>query len=186
MSFTTPILDTFNRADNSDLGTNWTFLNNSPMQIVSNMAAGGSDRRQEYYNPLGPLGRSEAYVTIAVVNDWSLVGVRVTSTGGCSGYYTQYGGGSLYLTKWDSNAESTLDSDTVTLANGDKIGIRAVGPSLTGWVYQSGSWTQRLSAEDAEFATGFLGLQQGLSTGRLDDFGGGVPPDWIDITVGIT
>ena len=65
---------------------------------------------------------------------------------------------------------------TQEVANGDSIGLRIVGSTLTAWYKASGgSWTQLASRTDSTYAAaGYLALSISDTTGRVDDFGGGV------------
>jgi parallel beta-helix repeat protein len=192
----TTVLDNFNRA-NGVLTSPWVGMNNSQMYINTNAAAAGpaSGRWQSRYEGSGPFTDSESYATLAVLDDWQLVGVRVQQTtagsGLNSGYYAQYGGGTFNITKKVNNVETSLGTMSLTLAAGDKIGIRVIGNTITAYSYQSGTWTLRLTATDSTFTSGYLAMEQGTAnssqTGRLDDFGGGNIANAIQaITIGST
>jgi hypothetical protein len=180
--FLTAVLDDFNRADASTLGANWTNLNGASWRIVSNEVAPGTinGRHQAMWSAGDALTDSEAYITLRTFFDWQLVGVRVSGSGSSNtGYYARYGGSTtLEIVRWISNTETSIGSYTIpALSAGDKIGIRAIGTTISVWYYQSGSWNKAGEVTDSNIASGELGIQQGVSSGnhsgRMDDFGGG-------------
>lgn len=61
------------------------------------------------------------------------------------------------------------------ISDGDSIGLRIVGSTLTAWYKASGgSWTQLAERTDSTYtAAGYIALSISDTTGRVDDFGGG-------------
>lgn len=61
------------------------------------------------------------------------------------------------------------------VSNGDSIGLRIIGSTLTAWYKASaGSWTQLAVRTDTTYsAAGYLAASISTTTGRIDNFGGG-------------
>ena len=124
----------------------------------------------------------EAYATIATygASDTIRIGARVTNGGttGQSGYYAAISSaGAWSILRIDAGTSATLASGvTQTLASGDKVAVRVVGPVVTALHFSGGSWQQVLSYDTSGDATRYTGagnLAIEFRSSTIDDFGGG-------------
>lgn len=177
----TPILDDFNRANNADLGANWTPIFNT-IAVNSNQAVGGSASTNfEYWN-VTQFEDSEVYATIVTVPvstaGFSLavrlkdVGSVATVDGYAAAFVKAAGADTIDIRRITNGSPTVLTSISQEFANGDTIGFRAVGNVLT--VYLNG--TAVLSTTDSTYTVGYLGLTMDTTTARVDNFGGGYAP----------
>lgn len=193
---TTSILDNFNRADASDLGANWTTIGSNSYRVHSsaaqaNQSAGVSPA--DYYNVSTYGADCEAYATIAVLPSTSGSGsafqsilIRFHDLGGGSlnGYElalqgwngTNYTEARLYKV---SNGGTLNSPISITAGAGDKLGVSAIGDTISMYLYSGGSWNLIGTVTNSdEFTTaGYLGFGGffggGSETAAWDDFGGG-------------
>ena len=189
-SFDAPILDNFNRANEEPMSGGWAARSPSAFKVVSNQAALGTPVTSfvaaAYYSTAGTFTDCQAYVTLAVRNNWQSVMGRVQAAasgtaGGC--YACAYNSSNdkidLYTTIGTDGALSVSlgTSGILGLASGDKLGICCVGTTISCWIYKAAAWTSVLTVTNTSYTSGYLGLVQygdvGDVTGRLDDFGGG-------------
>jgi hypothetical protein len=181
---TSPVLDTFNRA-NGALGPNWGSVAGGFVNLVvsANTAVdtSASSYAWNYWKArqFGP--NSEAYATAAslVQTDLIRVCVRLTSPTSTSrsGYCLQESAGSWSIRRIDLGTSVQIGGTaTQPVAVGDRLAIRAVGSTITVWYQPSGgSWTQLLSTTDGTYATaGYAAIETRGSA--LDDFGAGSLP----------
>lgn len=189
----TGILDDFNRANSTTtIGSNWTALESGATKdrgISSNQAYnpdGVPNYSWLYYNvaQFGP--DSECYCTIATWTtnaDNHTLMVRLKDVTQDAYTFDAYmlqagisGTDAIKIYRIDNNVNTQLGA-TVNpmMANGDKIGIRVVGSTITGWLEQGSGWTEQLSRTDSTYAAaGYFGFYTSDdSTWRVDDFGGG-------------
>lgn len=187
---TTPILDTFIRADENPITTNWTtpmFSGEGNMKIVSNQMAPTTNATAcaAYYDlaTFGP--NCEAYVTLATkaadLNHENIY-ARVTGAGGSpSGYRIRHdsisGTDNIFIQRMDSGSATTLGATiTQELASGDAIGIEVIGNVISAYYKPSaGSWTLLGSRTDSTYSgAGHIGLEEGSDLSiRFASFGGG-------------
>lgn len=176
-----PILDDFNRANNADLGSNWTPIFNT-IAVNSNQAVGGSASTNfEYWN-VEQFENSEVYATIISVPvstaGFSLalrlkdVGSVVTVDGYAAAFIKQAGTDTIDIRRITNGSPTVLTSISQEFSANDVIGFRAVGNVLT--VYLNG--TAILSTTDNTYTIGYLGLTMDTTAARVDNFGGGIAP----------
>jgi len=108
--------------------------------------------------------------------------VRASTSGsantGQSGYNAQaFEDGTINLLKLGTTVTQLATTSLGhNLGVGDKIGIQAIGSTITVWYQQSGgSWTQVISTTDSTFSGGLCAIRLRGLVLRLDDFGGGAP-----------
>lgn len=185
----TSILDDFNRANASTLGSNWSILKSyagtGDLGIISNAAYNPEPQFDTYvdmyYNVATYGPDCEVYLTEVTepTADGLVLYLRIQEP---TGSYDGYGLGALANNDWEvrriDNEVSTVLGATATqaIANGDKIGFEAIGDTLKGYIYTGGSWTEVLSRTDAAYGSaGHLGFYATAEvvTWRYDDFGGG-------------
>lgn len=198
--FSSPILDSFNRADEGPQPTGWTAWLSTGLKIVSNQCApnDGTDNGGFWNGPMfGP--DVEAYVTIATLpvdggDTGVLVRGRPTGPGFNGSYYGVHhspaaGTDSVFVEWFDSalGGAVTLATYSQDLSAGDKLGIRCIGSVIEAWVYTSGAWAKLGSVVDTNIAGvgannrfGLYIYGNGGTGARYDDFGGGVlyPLKW--------
>ncbi len=187
---TTGILDAFTRADNADLGTNWTtptLEGDLPMEIVSNQAGysiADNSFRDEYWNAatFGP--DCEVYYTVAtkpLVTTPVYMFLRLQSPGtsGVDGYYCEIinevatDDGGIY--RLDNGAFTQLGASlSQEWTDGDGLGLEAIGSAIKAYRRSSGTWSELASRTDSTYGSaGNIGIGIQGNTPRLDDFGGG-------------
>ena len=83
----------------------------------------------------------------------------------------------ILIERVDNDARTQLGASVAfTWADGDKIGLEAIGSTIKGYIDDGGAgWVEMLSRSDATYGSaGYLGLLTIASANtRYDDFGGG-------------
>lgn len=199
---TTSVLDDFNRADAGTLGANWTNdifgVGSVSFSIASNKASttvGGYEWfSQQTFGP-----DCETYITLGTTLDTFFDGevnidssfnlytrLQTPGSNATDGYFCityPPGAAGGFLVRMDNGVGTTLGAQFTCDGNaGDKIGIEAVGSTLT--VYRkpaAGAWGSLAVRTDGTYSTGYLGIAI-LASGSgiaytLDDFGGGTIGD---------
>ena len=195
----TPVLDNFNRANNTGPpGPSWSAFpdfdtNSSNTLLISGQElTGDPGENADYWNAqtFGP--NSEVYVTVVakptVNNDIVVLGLRYQSPGtpgASSGYQARFineaSGTDQYQILLRTNGASTSTTlASVTgpeLVAGDELLFRAIGTTLELWRNSAGTWTKILSATNGTISGGgYLALIARDNAVRLDNFGGGTLP----------
>jgi len=182
---TTGVIDDFTRANNADLGTNWTVIDSLPgLQLISNAAAAGSAAIcAEFWN-VGNFGAdSEAYVTIATLpgnaGNVDLFVRLTTETGTADGYGVEFaqesGTDQTYAYRMDNLVATQLGASVgANFSAGDKLGLEAIGTTINVYRFTASAWAQILTRTDATYTTaGKIGILADTTAVRLDDYGGG-------------
>jgi hypothetical protein len=176
----TSILDNFNRADSNPLNGSWTnsWYGDGNWKLASNSIVGavgnfvGARYNAATYGP-----DCEVYVSIPTADpsDFRMflrvTGPDATPTGYC--FETSSNVGSISEVNAGSRTQLGVTFGC-TLSNGDKLGFRAIGSSLTAWQYTSGSWSLLATRTDSTHTgAGYLAFEDAYNLQVLDDFGGG-------------
>jgi hypothetical protein len=185
---TTPLLDAFVRADEMPLNqANWQDVNGiavSANQAVYN-PEDGTNYASFYNTVFGP--DCDAYITIATICTTEQSQGRIYARydpDGMTGYaveaeYIDGVNDEIWLMRIDAGIETTLNVYIVSLANGDKVGIRCDDDNISAYYYTSGAWALLGTEIDATYSgTGLTGIRTfnafptpgGIP---LDDFGAG-------------
>jgi hypothetical protein len=182
---TTPILDTFDRANEDPLsgGGNWQDRNNNnQLLIASNQCRGKTAGvlSTNYWaaNSFGP--NQEVYVSVPVIPstaaDYLRFYARLTNPGAASetGYVMQWSNDANGCRIFAETARETFTTIATNAAArtvaGDLLFFELAGSNIT--VYQNG--VSVLTVSDSLFTTGGnLGLGGRGIVYRFDDFGGG-------------
>ena len=186
MSFpATPVLDDFNRANQNPPSSSWTaitLLGN--LAVVSNTCkANAAGNCGNYYNPTTYGPPCEGRITIVTkggTGDQVGVWLRTQQPGSgltIDGYLIVWqvaaGTDQLLIQRVDNGVATTLTTIGQEMNNGDVLGGRAIGSTITAWV----NGVQVGSATDSTYAAaGNLVLSVVNTTFVLDDFGGGTVP----------
>lgn len=181
----TGILDSFNRANNSSLGSNWTenFRDGSDLAIISNQVGnevGGLD--DAYWNPstFGP--DSEVFVTFATLpsgaNDNLALWIRLDPTpiDGYTAFYSyQAATDNIKIYEVTNNAATQLGATiSQDFAAGDKFGLEVIGSTIKVYRDDGTGWAEVASRTDATHsAAGNIAMEIEKTVARFDDFGGG-------------
>jgi hypothetical protein len=179
------VLDNFNRANATPMGGSWSGKIRSAdidASINGNVAhANAAGNASAVWSP-AVAADQEAFATVvtADVSDTLEVWVRLTSAGGAApnGYrilFTDNAAGSdtLALYRVNGGVFTQLGSTfTGTIASGQKIGIDAVGTTISAYSTTAGVWSTRVTATDAAWSSGSLAIIA-TANDSLDDFGGG-------------
>lgn len=191
---TTGILDSFNRADENPVATNWSSQIFDPtfdfngLKLASNALTVGfaGDNASSWYDlsTFGP--DQEAYCTIVQSafngDEWRLV-LRAVNPGvsslTCYDVRYQSFDDQIYMYRWDDwNSPTYMANVGETFAAGDKFGASVVGNTIKAYKYTGGAWAEKLSTIDTTYTTaGYIGLRMGsgdvTTLPIADDFGGG-------------
>lgn len=183
----TSLIDDFNRADESPLASGWTlpvWIGGGNVRVLSNSVTYITGDYGDAAWNTAPANDQEAWITFSTLtatgSPSASVFARLTNINGSTvrGYEVaaDVNAGTIEL-KTMTPSFTTLDSASITLQQGDALGIRAVGTAITGWHKPSGgSWTQILSATDSSETSGRIGFGIYQGTFAVDDFGGGSTP----------
>ena len=184
---TTAVLDDFTRANNADLGTNWTVLSTyGTLNVISNTAGPSTTAaRGEYWN-VGNFGPDcEVYFTISTMvtnngNNFDLMLRVTTESGAWDGYDTEMtwssaGTDQVGIYRADNGVLTQLGASIgQNFATGEKIGLEAIGSTIAVYRFASAAWSQLGTRTDATYNTaGKIAFFCDHSSGRMDDFGGG-------------
>lgn len=181
MPFTTPILDSFNRANEGPPpSASWTNLN-AGLKVVSNVCAANAANSVTYWNvqTYGP--DSECYCTISTkATNTNSIGVYVRlkdvgSVATVDGYalfgFTSAATDTLQIQRVDNGVATTLGANvSQELSNGDTILLRARGSTLE---LERNNLLVTTRSDSTYTVAGNIGAAITDTTGRLDDFGGG-------------
>lgn len=183
---TTPILDSFTRADEGPPpSASWSNTFNG-LKVVSNECAGNAvGQNISFWNASTPGGGCEAYATIrakpANTNGMGIC-ARLKDTGAIGtldGYLitalTAVVADTIRIDRLDNGVATTLGSTiSQEFSVGDKIGIRCVGSNIQAWYFNGTSWSLLGTRVDTTYPdAGRIGLIIQNILGRWDDFGGG-------------
>ena len=180
-----PTVDNFNRADENPVSQAgaWSSTGttgSTRLKVVSNQLASSSSSTSRSHR-VGTMSDLEAYVTIAVKpGSGNPVGItfcnRDFGASTWDGYrlvWTDVSGASndtLAIQKVTNGTATSLQSTTLEYAAGTKLGVRRLGATIEAWVDTGSGWQKALTASDATYPDGTLGLEVKGTTGRLDDF----------------
>jgi len=171
----TPILDTFNRANEGPPpSANWAssgywIASSNNLKVVSNQCVPIFANGESYWSntTFGP--DSEAYCSVTGSTE-SIHCVRLSNPGhGTSdGYFVDWEGGKAFIERMDNGSATLLGAlIAVAFGSGDVLGVSAVGSSIS--AHRNGSSIG--TRTDATYnSAGFVGL---LASAAVDDFGGG-------------
>ena len=134
---------------------------------------------ESYWTPANFGPDLEAYVTISTTAATaSGIAVRIQGEGGAN-TWDGYGvvgasGTGITIQRIDNGTPTTLiNTSLVTIASGDKLGVRCEGSTIQAWKQASGSsdWNLVLTVVDATYGSaGKIGLRVTATAARLDDF----------------
>ena len=177
------LVSSFSGADENPLseGGLWANLDTSknPLKRAGNVATASVNSAQNasyYATDFGP--ELDAYVTLTTIppgGNLVQLRARVQGAGGSAtwdGYAVQYiGGGQVDIYVYtNAVAASSLGSALVDLADGDKLGIRCTGSSISAWTFSGGLWTRRVAVTNATYGSaGKVALYVDSTTSQVDD-----------------
>jgi hypothetical protein len=175
---TTSVIENFTGSNGTaPPNANWTALYNN-IQIQSNQGTGTGTSNIAAWDTstFGP--DCEAYVTITTINGSYYLYVRGTtlSVATVDGYLLLVNGSSWDIQEVLNAVGTSLSTGTQAVANGEGVGLEAIGTALKAYHYTSGAWNQTpiVSTSDGTYAdAGYIMLGCGNTTIRMDDFGGG-------------
>lgn len=197
MPATTPIRDSFNRA-NENPATGWTRITHFSSvnhQVVSNAvkAAAGSSVFDSYFTGLTAGPDCESYVQWTAKGSHQWVTLRVANPGASTdGYYIELidngGGGNddIVIQRFDNSANTPLASGKLTIGSSGELRATIIGTVITAYVDN----VQLLQTTDSTYtAAGFIGcggISNSGNTGPVYDwFGGGTLPTIVEATSAI-
>jgi hypothetical protein len=197
---TTSVLDDFNRSNEGPPpSANWTDLLNG-MEVVSNACKGdnGGDANVSLWDAATYGADCEAYLTITTRGSnlqllYLFARCTTLNIATFDGYDVEYtvvdgvNNDTVIINRIDNGVTTQLGA-TITLefANGDKLGIEAIGSTIKAYRCPSGgSWGDISSGgrSDSSYGSaGYVGLGCYSNTYVLDDFGGGTVVSPYDVT----
>lgn len=181
------ITDTFDRANNTDLGVTWapeTLGNHTNLQIVGNRVRPTSTTLESRETRTDVMPDNQwacidiPTFTSAGTYPWVMVKLRYTAPGTVSGYdfrayKVAYLGATTAIVKKTANIPATLVSNSTTWAAGDQLCAEAVGSTLT--LYKNN--VAVATATDTAFPSGRVGLyawsDNAVANIELDNFTAG-------------
>lgn len=183
---TTGLLDNFNRADvTNSLGSNWSAgldpsVPNSA-GILSGQAYVPSGFKSNWWNfsQYGP--NCEVFATIAAfgttgVNPYIQIGCRIQNPGlsNYTGYFARIYDVDIYSIRRDNGVDNVI-ANIGNIVAGEKLGIEAIGNTITYKKFSGGSWSNMNSMTDTTYpGGGYVGIIFGSGVeARVDDFSGG-------------
>lgn len=182
MTSTTPILDTFNRANEGPPpSASWTNIN-AGLKVVSNLCAANASNSVDYYNvtTYGPNAEVFCEVTTKPTNGQSIgiylrlkdVGSVVTVDGYVLFVFVAAGTDSMLIQRVDNGVATTLGATiSQETTAGDKILLRIIGTTL----FLERNESLNTTRTDSTYtAAGYIGAAITDTTGRIDNFGGGI------------
>jgi hypothetical protein len=196
---TTPLLDDFNRANENPLsdGGNWSgstgFSSFSSAQLVSNAInpVAPSTYSGNYWaaSQFGPDCEVFADVEQSSASDtlYLYCRVPVPTSNTLTGYLLRYFNGVVSVSKSVLGAQTQINSNTITLAAGDSIGLSVRGSIETAYWRKSGVWSSGTPVSDsAVTGSGYIAFavwSSGSLRVEMDNFGGGttIPKDSFSI-----
>lgn len=189
----TQVLDDFNRGDEDPLYQNGQWALNDPrggccvdtLEVNFTQAAVDNAGNNISYRVQNYAADFEVYASIpfkpGVGNAIALVfNVKDEGTGnGWDGYFLtwddQGATDTLRIEKIINNSlpGPDLARTFVEMNPGDKILARRIGSRIEGWVWQLGTWSLKVVANDSTLMGGKIGALMRNTAARFDDFGGG-------------
>lgn len=188
---TTPVLDSFNRANAILTSGNWGLvnINGAGAEIVSNAVTGnsGGGSGWSYWTPTMFRRDSEAFFTLTTkwLTDGQgaalMLNLQTPSVSpDVSGYFlTIYGsaGDIAEIYRIDASVFTKLGATAtgLSIAAGDKFGVCNLGGTLNMYQFTAGAWNQTpiISRSDSTYGDGYIGLEIDSNLIVVDDFGGG-------------
>jgi hypothetical protein len=160
--------DDFNRADSTNLGSNWTELDDDWSIKSNQLAPGISTTGIVLYNR--PLDTTDQYAQITMtVTTGTSMGIFARSDINKSAFYLLRSNGTDWtLFRNIGGSFTSLGSYTANLAVGDVARIECIGTTIKGYV----NGIERISVTDTQITTGnYAGVRSAQSsTARFDNF----------------
>lgn len=187
------LVSDFTGADENPLseGGNWAALNSAgnQMQRISNAAAGTvAGVSRSYWTPANFGPDLEAYISFSTISTGThAIACRIQGEGGSNtwdGYLVQAqpASTSTFINVITNNSGGPVITGVASSvwADGDKLGVRAIGSKIQAWRLPNGSSTWELVAtivDTTYAAAGKVGMSAGSTTVRIDDFYAGLPAE---------
>ncbi len=194
---TTIVLDDFNRLDEDPLSQSGAWAATNVVGSATNRFAVVSQKlRHPRYSPGGVGGASldiayrtqdypgdhEVYATyVGGTTNWGLVfNIQQEGSNAFDGYALSLGFAvdRQVLDFWRATNDTwflVASTEDISVQPGDTLLARRTGATMEAWHRHEGGWTRVLSAVDANYWGGKIGVFVGDGdTTELDDFGGGV------------
>jgi hypothetical protein len=188
---TTAVLDNFNRADISPIGSPWAggVIGVGTCQIITNTLRAGTGTQDCYYN-VSYGTTQEAYLTLPnATNHGDLHNFRLhgclqggIGTAGVDGYSARFQKRTtdvdiLRIERMDNTTAVSLAVTNLEMLNGAKLGLQILNTGVINlWVDVGAGWVQQLTATDPTplDCTGTrIGVGIYNPASHVDDFGGG-------------
>ena len=189
---TTPIIDTFNRAD-SPLDTSLACSDGINSWFEGKINGGVDTNCNIASNRLTSIATGDSFIVasfgpdVEVYSSWPVLptsyifhAVRIqdvnTATWDGYGLLHDIASSQWQLRRYTNGVSTVIATSSVAISAGDKVGLSVIGTTLSGYRYTAGSWNQTpiVTTTDATYAlAGKIGFEFDDTTGRMDDFGGG-------------
>ena len=169
------LVDDFNRANNANLGANWTTITafGNPITVETNKARGSAGNFcAEYWNvsQYGP--DCAIYDTFNIFGGGQFQYLILRSDGNTNQYELVVTTSTWQIYKRDSGGATPLGSSaTQAVSSGDKWGFEVIGSALKGYYFNGSTWNVIVSTNDSTYtAAGFVGIGTESNGSILDDF----------------
>jgi hypothetical protein len=181
---TTSVLDAFNRSNtgpppSGSWSTDQYGFGLPGLRVAGNACVCDGGFAAGWWSAESFPADQEAWVTVSTWVDEVEVHIRLQNPGtsGVDGYILNIlASSNLWrIYRLDNQNTTLLASGAITMSSGDRIGISAVGSTLTAYQdHAGGGWTVLGSTTDATYnAAGYIGLFASSASTVFDDFGGG-------------
>lgn len=187
------LLDDFNRADNTSLGSNWTSMNagltggavNNPRISSNHFASVATNIWSSAFWNVYKVGPDlEAYATLVNVVDYCCIHARVSDDGE-SGYFVRPHppGNQIYIFRSDNGFTTSLTYGSRVWTAGDQVKIQIRGSTIRAYARTPpGDWVLCCTAGDNTYPNaGYVGLS--TYNIPLDDLQAGlydIPAEYLD------
>jgi len=182
-------LDAFNRPNENPLSDAGRWSNGilgsgeRGLKVVSNLLASGKTSTTTAWRSnvqYGPDAQAWARVsTLPGTGNAVRLYVRLQTQGSSAvdGYMLRFsqasGTDQIFLERITNGAITTLATINREVAAGNRLLLRAQGPTLEAWLHNGTTWTRIGRTTDSTYgAAGYIGVGIRGKTGRVDDFGG--------------
>lgn len=176
---TTPVLDTFDRANEGPPMTGWSD-GIAGLKVVSNTAMSSVNGTSlSLYSGLALAGDTEIYCTVTTKPGAGKNVALYRMDGSLNGYaiYVQTGSPDAFLIfRVDALVGTLIGSGSLTLTAGQKIGYQRLGDTHHMWQYDGSAWTHLGFGTDSTYNGTADGLWMLIddNIGAIDDVGGGI------------
>jgi len=185
MPFTTAIIDSFNRANETPIASPWVKFDTdfAFANLASNQLTADVTVNDHWLVHTGTLFNAdqEAYMThVATTNSEGVIlRANNVNTATPTGYMIEIVSNTSWeIATWNGTSYVVIATGAVTHTTGQQIGGRAIGNVIEAWHTVAGVWTLLGSVVNNTYlTTGYIGINMSSNVSAIADaFGGGSIP----------